>query len=656
VPSRSMCPACGAALSAEARYCDRCGTPLSEKTASTPSRRRETSPAGRVALWVFIGILLFVFAGGAIGGYRLKSGHWPFQTLAAAPPASSSSLNASPANPTPKENSPTVTRYLRSVVSIDARDRSGSGFIIDNKGHVITAAHVVEGSRGCVTVTDDNGRPHQGTVLPYSSVTDAAMIYVPELAGWPDHLEFTSSQSLTPGDSVYVLGSPKGIGSPVRQAATVAKLGVGQTVEGRYFRNLIQLNDAVVHEGTSGGPVVLKSTGRVVGMVNASGGSTTASWAVPADDLVPLITGWLSQTPGNSCLFEKAVRTVPVVLTSITPRTGMYGVEGDDLADGADLALREMDALLRRVGYEVTLRREDDGGVPSAARDKAAAAAYDPNVIGVVGSLDNAATKSVAEVLEASGLTVVAPTAGAGDLTSFGWRHFSRLVANSNKQELALADFAAQTLKVKGTYLLDDGTPAASLLISDFRKAATGAGLTMAGQGTVGLSTDWAALKQKLLTAKPDAIYYAGSSDVGLRLVQGLRQEGVLLPVLGSQALANSARFQSYAGQGVFFTGLTAEPNEQFRRKFETVMGKPTRGYATYGYDAARVILEALVRYGEANPSKVPTRQELAALVRETKDYAGWAVRVSFGSDGENKAARIYIYEWRQGVPELWER
>lgn len=657
MPARPTCPYCGATLSVGARYCDRCGTPLQTTSAETPTRRRGNLPR-RVAVWVFLVSLLFMFAGGTAGGYFIKAGMFP-----AAPARPTAGTNWNPNyNTLPdvsREDPQAIAAYLRSVVTINAKgsrgERWGSGFIVDRKGHVVTAAHVVADSKGCVQVTDDNGVIHNGSILGVDATLDMALLLVPDLVDWPSSLEFTGPGSLSTGDAVLVLGTPRGVSHSVRLAATIDRFGVETTIQDKSYRNLTQLANATVMEGTSGGPVLLRSTGKVAGLMVASGAPAAVAWARPADDILPLVQEWSKREANLACRNEPTVATVSVTLATMTPRTGSYGVEGEELADGAELALREMNDALRAAGYNVTLRREDDGGSPAIAREKAAELARDPKVIGVVGSLESQTTAALAETLAASGVPVVAPTGGAEQLTTRGWSHFNRVVANNRRQEQVLASAAKDLLKVTSLYVVEDGSADAAQQVSAFKAAAQIIGLRIAGTQQVTGATDPVDLMQNLETAKADALYYAGSGEVALKLVRGLRQESVLLPVLGSDSLSDS-RMRLLTGngaQGVYFTRLTAEPNDTFRRRFESVWGKHTRGYAAYGYDAARVILEALVRYGQANNGKSPDRTELARLVRATQGHLGQTAWISFDRTGENHTAWVYLYEWRQGVPEF---
>ncbi len=651
--SRTICPFCGASAPAEGRYCSQCGTPLNQERLRLSTRHRERT-SGRIAVWAFLLVVLLVFFTGTLGGYTYERGRFP--------PVPPSRQTTGPVNEPDRVAPPirveTGTAYLPAVVSINVRDvsgnKAGSGFILDDAGHVVTNEHVVAGTR-CVEVVDNDGQTHMGRVIGSSVHLDVALIRVPTLEDWPSYLELGEAAALRPGDEVFIVGSPKGVGNSVPQRAEVVRFDQGRNVKGRYYRRLLQLTGAIVLEGSSGGPVVAADTGRAVGLVTIGAEGAPISWAVPSDDVADQIRAWTALPSDGACESEPALSSVPVKLAVITPRSGVQGVFGTDLAEGAALALRDLDPALRRVGYEVSLETLDDIGSSAIAREQAQRAVYDPNVIGVVGSLDSAVTFAIAEELAPSGLVMVAPTAGAAELTAAGWPHFNRLVASANRLESTLAWFADQRLQVDSVYLITEDSQRAARQAARFETAAQVLGIRVAGRSKV--VHNYTELKERLADSAAEAVYLATDGRVAYQLVQGLRREGVTLPVLGGESLYDQA-FEALRGSGaerVYFARRTAEPSEQFRRRFEDTMGKPTRGYAAYGYDAASVILEALIRYGKEHPGEVPPREELARMVRDTRAYRGWTSWITFDEAGENISSWIYLFEWRQGHPTLVE-
>lgn len=656
--SRHACPYCGTSVAAEARYCDHCGTPLSSARQAPLPARRLTRPVPSVPVWLFVVAMLLLFSSSSVGGFRYTAGRWPLATVPVTQQPEPGPQSILP--PPLGTDSRVLAEYRRSVVSVSARGKggssSGSGFLIDDKGNVVTAAHVVEvGESACYAVIDDDGRSHPAALVMANSALDVALLRVSTMAGWPTEMRLADSGTLAPGDEVYVVGSPKGIGTAVPLSAEVTRLRDSRTIDGRHYPNLTQFSGAVVMQGISGGPLVRKSTGQVEGIVIASSGrETPIAWALPVSEIASLVSLWSTFSAEAACSTEPAARTVTASLVVISPRSGAFGPEGTDLADGVALALRDMESTLRAAGYEVRVRAYDDQGSVEQAEKLAEAVARDQSVVGVVGSLDSLVTQAIAERLLATSLVMVAPTAGAEELTAQGWPHFNRLVASLVRLEPAMARFAKERLGVKAVYMVDDGSPAAISQAWSFEAGAQVISLGLVGRSRVTAAGEYTEIRDRLRETRADGIYYAGSAETALRLITELRREGILLPVFSSQSLYDPRfeRWTSAQAHSIYFSRLTADPSEQFKRHFERLMGKSTRGYAVYGYDAATIILSALARYGELNPAQLPARTEMAQMVRETKGYHGHTSWVSFDSTGENATSWIYFYEWLKGIPE----
>lgn len=653
----SHCPYCGAPVPPEARYCGQCGVPLVQAPMqSQPKRRRLPS---RVAVWLFVLVLVACFGVGAVGGYRYKTGYWPLQTASSTAGAAAGNAGSSASGPVTSDAD--VTELLGAVVSISVQsslgNRAGSGFIVDDQGRVVTAAHVVEGA-SCVTVMDSNGRLHPGTVVAVQSSKDLAYVQVPGLTGWTDTLSFGDSQRLPLYDDVYVLGFPKGLGNSVALRAQVSRLHDQRNIDGRYYGNLIQISGARVLEGTSGGPLIDRRTGQVVGVITA-GTDGDLAYAVPSEELAASLQEWKELVPNSLCEPVPAAQTTSVLLAAVVPLSGADSIDGSDLLDGVTLAVRDYEENLRAVGYDVLVQPFDDRSQPAAAREMAVQAAANAKVVGVVGSLQSEVTRELAEALAPEQLPMVAPVTGVEASAAQQWPHANWLVADPGRLPQATASFAKEHLKLERIYLLKDESAADDLQEATmFQWAAGVLDLPVVGEASLAADQSYTKLVQAIRESGADGLYLAASGGRAVEVVRRLRLGGLAVPILGGPGLY-APGFQGLTDsefREVFFPSLTAESSEPFQRHFESMMGRPTRGYAAYGYDAASVILQALIRYGEEHPAQVPSRAELAALVRETAGYSGRTSWISFDSEtGENATSWVYIYEWQQGIPVLRE-
>jgi putative serine protease PepD len=161
---------------------------------------------------------------------------------------------------------------------------TGSGFVIDDEGHIVTNQHVVDGADS-VTVRFSDGTEAKAEVVGTDPSTDIAVLDVDRPASELTPLTFASAGSLQVGDAVVAIGSPFGLEGTLT-AGIVSALGREiQAPNGFTIENAIQ-TDAALNHGNSGGPV-LDSQGRVVGVAaqiaSESGGSDGIGYAIPGD-------------------------------------------------------------------------------------------------------------------------------------------------------------------------------------------------------------------------------------------------------------------------------------------------------------------------------------------------------------------------------------
>ncbi|MGD8279029.1 MAG: trypsin-like peptidase domain-containing protein [Gemmatimonadota bacterium] len=163
---------------------------------------------------------------------------------------------------------------------------TGSGFIMDSAGHIITNNHVVAGAER-VIVTLADGRDWEAEVVGADANTDVAVVRVDtEYTGPLQPARFGDSQTLEVGDWVLALGNPLDLAFTVTAGIVSAKgrnTGILRNDMNTQLEAFIQ-TDAAVNRGNSGGPLV-DLFGRVVGVNTAiqsrTGSYSGASFAIP---------------------------------------------------------------------------------------------------------------------------------------------------------------------------------------------------------------------------------------------------------------------------------------------------------------------------------------------------------------------------------------
>ena len=168
-------------------------------------------------------------------------------------------------------------RVLPSVVSIatnsPAGSGTGSGFIIDSNGYILTNNHVVETfatGGGTLTVTLNDGSSLEAKIVGRDSSYDLAVIKIARTG--LSALQFGDSDNVQVGDAVIAIGSPLGLSGTVTSGIISAKnrpvtSGSGNGGGDSSFINALQ-TDAAVNPGNSGGPLV-DATGAVIGVNSA---------------------------------------------------------------------------------------------------------------------------------------------------------------------------------------------------------------------------------------------------------------------------------------------------------------------------------------------------------------------------------------------------
>ena len=161
---------------------------------------------------------------------------------------------------------------------------SGSGFVWDREGHIVTNYHVIEsGSAFSVTLADQT--ESEAEVVGVAPDKDLAVLKIKVPSARLTPLPLGRSSDLAVGQSVLALGNPFGLDNSLTVGVVSAVGRELRSPGGRIIRDVIQ-TDAAINPGNSGGPL-LDSHGRVVGVNSAiyspSGASAGIGFAVPVD-------------------------------------------------------------------------------------------------------------------------------------------------------------------------------------------------------------------------------------------------------------------------------------------------------------------------------------------------------------------------------------
>jgi S1-C subfamily serine protease len=250
--------------------------------------------AGAVSVGLVVALLA---AGGVIDD---DNGTSSPSAAAPSPPTASNNSdddNGGGGGNVPSDISELYKRVSPGVVFIQAgQSATGSGFVIDDEGHIVTNDHVVEEASQFQVVIGGDPQPIPAKLMGKDPSSDLAVLKVDPGAvkGGLKPLDLGDSTKLEPGDQAIAIGSPFGLEGTV---TTGIISSLGRTIDspnGYPIADAVQ-TDAAINPGNSGGPL-LDGNGRVIGVNSqirsGSGSNSGIGFAVPVSTVktvVPLI-------------------------------------------------------------------------------------------------------------------------------------------------------------------------------------------------------------------------------------------------------------------------------------------------------------------------------------------------------------------------------
>mgnify|MGYP001627264231 CR=1 FL=1 len=169
--------------------------------------------------------------------------------------------------------------------TVEIPQGAGSGFVWDEKGHIVTNYHVVHGGNEFVVSFQNDPKQYAATLVGSEPKKDIAVLKLKELPAKLVPVKIGSSRELLVGQMTFAIGSPFGLDHTLTTGIVSA---LGRKIEGFggvKIHDMIQ-TDAAINMGNSGGPL-LNSRGELIGMntmiFSTSGSSAGLGFAVPVD-------------------------------------------------------------------------------------------------------------------------------------------------------------------------------------------------------------------------------------------------------------------------------------------------------------------------------------------------------------------------------------
>ena len=174
---------------------------------------------------------------------------------------------------------------------------SGSGFVWDRDGHIVTNFHVIQGADVAEVVLADHPTPYKARVVGAYPDKDLAVLYIDAPKDELRPIPIGTSADLQVGQTVFAIGNPFGLDHSLTTGVISALGREIESVTNRTIKDVIQ-TDAAINPGNSGGPL-LDSAGRLIGVnaaiASSSGTFSGVGFAIPVDEVNRIVPQLIQQ-------------------------------------------------------------------------------------------------------------------------------------------------------------------------------------------------------------------------------------------------------------------------------------------------------------------------------------------------------------------------
>jgi branched-chain amino acid transport system substrate-binding protein len=351
------------------------------------------------------------------------------------------------------------------------------------------------------------------------------------------------------------------------------------------------------------------------------------------------------------------------------PLSGVDGADGAPSRNAVLLAIEEENARGFPGGYRAVLEDLDD--TIQGKHDPAQGAlnfktfVADPRVLAEIGPLNSNVAKAQIPISNATSLAMISNGATAIELTHGDAARtlrtaapdrvtFFRVCASDDRQGALVANFAVAH-GWKRAFVIDDNESYGHGVADVFAASYVRAGGTLLGREHIlPFQFDFKPLLTKVAALRPEAVFFGGITSTGGGVLRKEMSDVGLgtVPYLGGDGL-DSPQFVNLAGpaaEGTYYSIGAPEfgklPGARpFRRAFAARFhaGEPD-AYATDAYSGARIALEAIRSRLAANPSALPSREDVRAAIAGTHGVVTPLGTVTFDSQGDIRHPTMSMY------------
>ncbi len=346
-------------------------------------------------------------------------------------------------------------------------------------------------------------------------------------------------------------------------------------------------------------------------------------------------------------------RVTTLKIGVVGPLSGPLAEYGKDIANGAQLAVDELNSHPIKIGNEeirFEIVREDDKGSIDEGR-LAAVRLSNAKVTAVIGHFNSAVSIAAAPIYAEVGIPQISVSTSP-TYTKLGLPTTFRITASDTKQGEAIGTLIYNGLKSKSVVLIDDQTVFGKGLKQEVEKTLQTSGEKIESFGINKDGADYEAIASKIKLINPDTIFFGGDEVVGTPLLQAIKKLNInakivtgdamcSIPVLKQTGLPDDGNyFCSVAGvpPSWLYTGIGFV--DKYRQKYNVLPGP----FSPMAFDSINILSEAI------KISKSTNTKDITSALKKHAFAAPIAGSVEFDEKGDIKNGTVVYYQWLNGA------
>ena len=340
-------------------------------------------------------------------------------------------------------------------------------------------------------------------------------------------------------------------------------------------------------------------------------------------------------------------RQVTVKVGVVAPMSGALAQYGKDIAQGAEVAVDELNAEYFNIGkkrahFELVI--EDDKASPDEGK-AAAQRLINAGVVAVFGHFNSGVTIAAAPLYANAGIPQLSVSTNP-KYTRMGLKTAFRITADDIEQGATLGRLISEKLHAKSIYMVDDRTLFGIGLVEEVDKVFKQKKIDAPRESIDPKAADYAAVALKIKEKNADVVFFGGDEGVGLPLLKALRQAGSSAKFVAGDAMCDPSTIKGAAGaaDSNFYCTIAGVPPSWlsagigFTQTYKAKFGAPG-AYSTLAYDGIHVLAQAMQEANSIEPAVYLPQMSKGSFDGKIQGS------VEFDEKGDIKDGTVVIYQ-----------